>query len=126
MKWLLEKTTSAYAIFTSLVLMAGSIFGAFMTLIEDGIVTIAPTPAPNSSSTKMLAADSVPSPSSSSGQGPLPACANKGETMSIIAFLLFGCKCFVQLFCYGAEHLFLTCSLFFVLSLYPNVLIIFF
>jgi len=93
MKWLLEKTTSAYAIFVSVALMCGSILGAVMTLLEDQIIVVAPTPSsvhPTSPSpAKNMVAASTPSPSSSV---PIPACANQGQSREIIAFLLFGCK----------------------------------
>jgi hypothetical protein len=96
--WLLEKPTSAYAIFVSFALMAASILGTVMTLLEDHIIIVikpnatGATPATAPSPAKEMA---ELSPSPSSGD----SCPNEGQSMAIIAFLLFGCKCsFVLLF----------------------------
>jgi len=104
MRWLLEKTTSAYAILTSFVLMGGSVLGAFMTLLEDHIIVLSPTPStpfkpsatPSSAKTLSSADESLLTPSSSTANP--PACGNQGESMQIIAFLLFGCKFSLLLF----------------------------
>ena len=93
--WILEKPTSAYAIFVSFALMAASILGTVMTLLEDHIIIVikpnatGATPAP--SPAKQMA---ELSPSPSSGD----SCPNEGESMEIIAFLLFGCKCSIAFF----------------------------
>ena len=96
--WLLEKPTSAYAIFVSFALMAASILGTVMTLLEDHIIIVikpnatGATPATAPSPAKEMA---ELSPSPSSGD----SCPNEGQSMAIIAFLLFGCKCsFVRFF----------------------------
>ena len=94
--WLLEKPTSAYAIFVSFALMAASILGTVMTLLEDHIIIVikpnatGATPATAPSPAKEMA---ELSPSPSSGD----SCPNEGQSMAIIAFLLFGCKCSVVL-----------------------------
>ena len=113
--WILEKPTSAYAIFVSFALMAASILGTVMTLLEDHIIIVikpnatGATPATAPSPAKEMA---ELSPSPSSGD----SCPNEGQSMAIIAFLLFGCKCsvvlsfhlvfflFFFLICYDSTH----------------------
>jgi hypothetical protein len=92
MKWLLEKTTSAYAIFVSVALMCGSILGAVMTLLEDHIIVVAPTPSSVHPTSPSPAKNMVAASTPSSSSVPIPTCANQGQSREIIAFLLFGCK----------------------------------
>ena len=117
--WILEKPTSAYAIFVSFALMAASILGTVMTLLEDHIIIVikpnatGATPATAPSPAKEMA---ELSPSPSSGD----SCPNEGQSMAIIAFLLFGCKCSVVLsfhlvsflfFLFATTRLTLVCSI---------------
>ena len=100
MKYLLEKPTSAFSIFTSFVLMLGSLLGAFMTLLEDHIIviknsTVTPVEPSVTPSASVDVSASTPSSSSSNSS---PNCSNTGQTMQIIAFLLFG-YCMLALFC---------------------------